>query len=322
MRTEEAKPASAVAIWAALSLVYLVWGSTYLAIRVAIRTLPPLMMSGFRFLIAGGALYAFAIRRGDREGDRPEPVQWRAAAIVGATLLLGGNGAVVVAEQHISSGLAALLVAMVPIWMAVIGSTVYRERLGKTAVLGLVVGFSGLVVLLNPGSHAHASALGAGLVVFASLSWASGSLYARRAPLPARPLVATSMQMITGGALLLFAGIARGEISRFHPSSVQATSLAAWLYLVTAGSLLGFTAYAWLIRVARTSLVGTYAYVNPVVAVFLGWILLNERVTIRTLFAGAIIVAGVALIVTSRTATVGTSEPVGSPADGPSPSEK
>ena len=322
MRTESPQRASSVAIWGALSLVYAIWGSTYLAIRVAIRTLPPLMMSGVRFLIAGGALYAFAIRRGDRSGDRPGGPQWRAAAIVGGTLLLGGNGAVVIAEQHISSGLAALLVAMVPIWMALIGRAVYKERLTGMAAVGLVIGFSGLVVLVNPGNQAHVSLLGVGLLVFASLSWSSGSLYARRAPLPSRPLVATAMEMLAGGAMLLLAGVIRGEVVRFHPSSVQATSVAAWLYLVTAGSLLGFTAYAWLIRVARTSLVGTYAYVNPVVAVFLGWVLLDERVTIRTVAAGTIIVFGVALIVTSRASSPITSEPVGSPADTPPPPEK
>src|ERR1051326_4229014 len=162
--------ASTAAIWGALTVVYLVWGSTYLAIRVAIRTMPPLLMASVRFLIAGGALYLVAIRQGDREGDRPGFKQWRAATIIGGTLLLGGNGMVGIAEQHVVSSVTALLIAMVPLWMAIIGFVVYRERLTWPAILGLVIGFAGLVVLLRPTGHTHISGLGAGLLVCASLS--------------------------------------------------------------------------------------------------------------------------------------------------------
>ena len=312
---------STAAIWGALTVVYLVWGSTYLAIRVAIRTTPPLLMASVRFLIAGGALYAIAIRRGDRVGDRPGFKQWRAATIIGGTLLLGGNGMVAIAEQHVVSSITALLIAMVPLWMAIIGFAVYRERLTWPAIAGLIVGFFGLVVLLRPTAHTHISGLGAGLLVAASLSWAIGSLYSRRAPLPSRPLVSTAMEMIAGGVLLGIVGLARGEASTFHPGRVSLESALAVVYLILFGSLAAFTAYVWLLRVARTSIVSTYAYVNPIVAVFLGWAILGEHIGGRELVAGAIIVMGVALIVTARASATATSEPVGSPADSPPPPE-
>jgi drug/metabolite transporter (DMT)-like permease len=312
----EHKP-NAIFIWGALVVVYLVWGSTYLAIRVAVRTTPPLLMASVRFLIAGGALYLVAIRRGDRSGDRPTWSQWRAATIIGGSLLLGGNGLVVIAEQRVTSSVAALLVAMVPLWMAVIGFAVYRERLSWPAVGGLVVGFAGVGVLVRPQGAARVDPAGVLMLVGATLSWAAGSLYARRAPLPKRPLVATAMEMIAGGVLLGVVGLARGELSSFHPGRVTAESLLAVGYLIVFGSLAGFTAYAWLIRVARTSIVSTYAYVNPIVAVFLGWTILNEPIAGRTLIAGLIIVIGVALIVTARAAAPGGVEPAGSPPDMP-----
>jgi drug/metabolite transporter (DMT)-like permease len=310
-----------IAIWGALTVVYLVWGSTYLAIRVAIRTLPPLLMASIRFLIAGGALYAIAIRRGDRAGDRPGFKQWRAATIVGGTLLLGGNGMVAIAEQHVVSSVTALLIAMVPLWMAIIGFAVYRERLTWPAVAGLMIGFGGLVIMLRPSGQGHINGLGAALLVVATLSWASGSLYSRRAPLPTRPLVSTAMEMIAGGVLLGIVGLARGEASAFHPSHVSLESVLAVVYLIMFGSLAAFTAYAWLLRTARTSLVSTYAYVNPIVAVVLGWAILGEHVGARTLIAGAIIVVGVALIVSARAAEPTTADPIGSPADSPPPPE-
>lgn len=302
-------------MWAALSVVYVVWGSTYLAIRVAIETLPPLLMAGARFLIAGGLLYAFAIRAGDRAGDRPTASQWRAATIVGGCLLLGGNGFVVLAEQHITSSIAALLVAMVPLWMAVFGFAFYRERLTPAAIAGLLIGFGGVGVLVNPSGASRVDPLGVVMLVGATTLWSIGSLYARRAPMPSRTGVATGMQMLAGGALLTVVGLARGELARVDLGAVSADSALAWGYLVVFGSLAAFSAYAWVLRVARTSIVATYAFVNPVVAVFLGWLILSEPITPRTLIAGAVIVVGVALIVTARAATPATAEPTATPAD-------
>lgn len=292
--------ASALAVWGALATVYVIWGSTYLAIRVAIETIPPLLMAGVRFLVAGPLLYAWAIRRGDREGDRPGLPQWRAAAIVGGALLLLGNGGVVLAEQHIGSGLASLLVATVPLWMVMIARTFLHERIGVQEVVGLLLGFAGLVLLVGlPGKEA-VSGLGVGLVVFAALAWASGSMYSRRAPLPRRPLVSTALQMTAGGALLLVVAVARGELGDLELSGISLASILATLYLIVFGSWAGFSAYVWLLQNARTSLVGTYAYVNPVVAVFLGWLILEEAMTWQILVAGAVIVAAVAIIVTAR----------------------
>ena len=287
-------------VWAALVVIYVVWGSTYLAIRFTIETLPPMLSASFRFLVAGGLLYGFSIRRGDREADRPGKPQWRSAAIVGGLLFLGGNGGVVWAEQRIPSGVAALLVATVPLWMALIGFTALRERLPRIAVAGLVVGFAGTALLVNPTGEGGIDTLGALAVIGGSLSWAIGSLYSRRAPLPARPLVSASMQLLCGGAILGVVGIAAGELGRIEPSGFSRSSIFALAYLIAFGTLAAFPCYAWLLRSAPTSLVSTYAYVNPVVAVALGWAFADERVEPLTILAGAIVVTAVAMIVTAR----------------------
>jgi drug/metabolite transporter (DMT)-like permease len=300
---EDRRTPSAAGIWAALGAVYLAWGGTYLAIRVAIETLPPLLMASVRFLVAGAILYPLAIRRGDREGDRPTARQWGAAAIIGVALLLGGNGFVVLAEQRVPSGIAALLVATVPLWMVVLARMVLRERVRWLEWLGLVVGFGGLALLAWPSDGTQRlDPLGIGMVIFASICWASGSLYARRAPMPARPLVGVAMEMLAGGVALGIAGIASGELTDVHPERFSFESLMGLLYLIVFGSWVAFSAYVWLLRVARTSLVSTYAYVNPVVAVLLGWLILSEPVTVRTLVAGLVILVGVALIVGARSA--------------------
>lgn len=299
------------AIWSAMWVVYIIWGSTYLAIAVVVETMPPFLAAGARFLVAGAMLYAWAIRRGDREGDRPTARQWRSAAIIGTALLLGGNGMVQWAEQTVPSGIAALLIATVPLWMAVMAGVVLRERMTWREVLGIAVGFGGVALLVGPvGGEARFDLLGIAAILFAALSWAGGSLYARRAPLPSRPLVGTAMEMLAGGVALVIVGLAAGELGRVD---LGAFSVASWIglaYLVVFGSLAGFAAYAWLLRVARTSLVSTYAYVNPVIAVLLGWAILSEAVTARTLIAGAVIVAAVALIVSAR-AEQGQDEPSG-----------
>jgi len=283
-------------IWSALLVVYVVWGSTYLAIRIALETLPPFLMAGVRFLVAGGLLYAWAERRGDRAADVPGPIQWRAAAVVGAGLFLGGNGGVVFAEQRISSGAAALLVATLSLWMVLLAWLLHGERPSRVSAIGVPLGFAGTALLVGPVETSGIDTVGAVACLLASLSWAAASLYSRRAPLPARTAVSTAMQMIAGGGWMVLAGVLTGELGRVRPETFSHASLAALAYLIVAGSLAAFSAYAWLLRAAPTSLVATYAYVNPVVAVLLGWAFAGEPVTPRMLVAGSIILAAVALI--------------------------
>jgi drug/metabolite transporter (DMT)-like permease len=295
-------------IWIALSTVYVIWGSTYLAIRESIRTIPPFVSASMRFLLAGGLLYMWAIRRGDRTGDRPAARHWLSATIVGGCLLLGGNGGVVWAEQHVPTGVVALLIATVPLWMALIERFVFGQRLAPQAIGGLVLGFGGAAFLVGGPGSGHVDVVGVLVVLFGALAWASGSLYSRRAPLPSRPLVATAMQMLAGGVLLGLAGVVSGEVRNVHPSQFSTGSWVGLAYLIVFGSWIAFTAYIWLLRVAPTSLVSTYAYVNPVVAVLLGWAFLSERITGRTLLGGAVIVLGVALIITARKIPLGAPE--------------
>ena len=309
-------------MWGALWSVYIVWGSTYLAIRVADRTLPPFLMAGARFIVAGALMYGWSVWRGETRYQRPTGPNWGAAAIVGGALLLGGNGGVVWAEQHIDSGLTALIVATVPLWMALMDRAFFGQRLSWTAVVGLVLGFAGLTLLVQGGSGKHTSVAGIVAVVFAAFAWAAGSLYSRRAPLHSKPLVATGMEMLAGGALLGVAGLLAGEANDVHLAHVGLTPALSWGYLVVFGSLVGFTAYVWLLRVAPTALVGTYAYVNPVIAVFLGWLLLHEAIGWRTFVGGGVIVLGVLLIVTARQLPRARGEPAaGQPAQEGVPAE-
>jgi len=310
------------AVLAALAVVYVVWGSTYLAIRIAVETLPPFLMVGSRFLIAGGLLYAWSIRRGDVVGDRPGPAQWRATAIVGSLLLVGGNGLVVWGEQTVPSGIAALLVATLPLWMALFGRLAFGDRLRPVAIAGLVVGFAGVALLVrtgggggrvDPTGAGGLDPLGTGVILLAPVSWAIGSLWSGRLPLPARPLVTTGMEMLCAGAVLTLLGGLGGELGRLDLAAVSGRSLAAFAYLVTFGSLLAFSAYVWLLRNATPSVISTYAYVNPVVAVALGWAILAEPVTATTLLAGAVIVGSVALIVAPGRAPHPDDEPTEQP---------
>lgn len=285
-------------IWAALVAVYVLWGSTYLGILIAIRDIPILLLGAGRFLIAGIVLYAWSIRRGDR-ADRPTARAWAAAAVLGTAMLAVGNPAIAWSEKRIPSGISALVIATVPLWMALVDRLGYGRRLTRSAVMGLVVGFAGAALLAGPGKG-RVDATSVVVLVLASLSWAVASLWSRHAPAPARPLVGASMQMICAGVVLVVASLAIGEPARIHQLSGE--SLAALAYLVVAGSLVGFTAYVWLLRTAPTPLVSTYAYVNPAVAVFLGWLVENEPIGYRTAIAGAMIVAAVALIVRARPA--------------------
>jgi drug/metabolite transporter (DMT)-like permease len=291
----KAAPASA-GVWAALLVVYVVWGSTYLGILLAIRTLPVFLMTSVRFLAAGALLLAWSRWRGGGSSDPLGKKQWAAAAVAGALLFLVGNTGVALAEKRVDSGIASLLAAAVPLWLALFDRVACGQRLGKAALVGLALGFGGVGLLAWPSGPSRLDLTGTGFLLVAGAAWAAGSLYSRRAPLPRRPLVSSGLQMLLGGSLLLVVALASGEETQVH--DVSATSALALAYLIVFGSVLAFSAYAWLLRNARTSLVSTYAYVNPVVAVFLGWSLESEPIGVRTVVAGAIILFAVALIVT------------------------
>ena len=295
--------ASRSQIVAAFASIYVIWGSTYLAIRYAVQTIPPFLMGGFRFVISGAALYAWARYRG---AARPSRIHWRNAIIAGGFLLVGGNGAVVWAEQFVPSGMTALLVSILPFWLVIIEWVRPPRRRPAAAVLiGLIVGFIGIIVLVGPGNlggHGDVRPIGALVLILGSLSWAIGSFFSRDADLPASGLLTTGMEMLGGGALMLIVGILSGELSHFAISHVSMASAMGLLYLVTFGSLLGFTSYIWLLDKVSPARLGTYAYVNPIVAVLLGWAIAGERLSFRTAIAAAIVICAVALITTARSA--------------------
>jgi drug/metabolite transporter (DMT)-like permease len=286
---------------AAFVAVYIVWGSTYLAIRYAVETIPPFLMVGTRFLVSGAILYAWSRWRG---AGRPTRAQWRDAFVTGVLLLCCGNGAVAWAEQRVPSGLAALLVAIVPLWMVVVEWLRPRGvRPSVSIVAGIFVGLVGLIVLIGPRTlvgDGGVDRLASVVLVVASLAWAAGSVYNRYGSRPDSALMSTGLQMITGSVGLLLVGVAAGELGTLHLAQVSFPSWMGWLYLVTFGSLVGFTAYVYLLRAVSPAKASTYAYVNPVVAVFLGWAIAGEPVTMRTLAAAAIILGGVAMITISQ----------------------
>ena len=286
---------------AAFGIVYIIWGSTYLAIRFAIETLPPFGMAGSRFILAGLILLTIARVRG---AAWPSRVHWRSATVVGALMLLGGNGGVVWAEQRVPSGLAALLIATVPLWMALL-EWIRGEapRPSGRLALGLAFGMAGVAWLAGAGGTAEGKRidpLGALVLVGASLSWALGSLHARRAALPASPLLATAIEMTMGGVCLLAAGLLRGEFTGFTFATVSLRSWLALGYLFIFGSLIAFTAYVWLLHHTTPTRAATYAFVNPLVAVVLGWAVVGESLSAGTMLAATVIIAGVVLIVTNR----------------------
>jgi drug/metabolite transporter (DMT)-like permease len=293
--------ASRAQILTAFALIYVIWGSTYLAIRYAVQTIPPFIMGGIRFMISGALLYAWARYRG---APRPARIHWRNAIIAGGFLLLGGNGAVVWAEQFVPSGMTALLVSILPFWLVIIEWVRPPRRRPSAAVLvGLVLGFMGIIVLVGPsavGGHGEVSAIGALVLILGSLSWAIGSFWSRDAQLPESGLLTTGMEMLGGGALLLIVGTLTGELGHVDIHGVSNASAAGLLYLITFGSLLGFTSYIWLLDKVSPARLGTYAYVNPIVAVLLGWAIAGERLSIRTGVAATIVICAVALITTAR----------------------
>jgi drug/metabolite transporter (DMT)-like permease len=277
-----------------LLTVYLVWGSTYLAIRYAIETIPPFLMAALRFLTAGALFYAWGVFN---RHARPTFIQWRTGLIVGGFLLVGGNGLVVFAEKTVPSGMAALLVSTVPLWMVLFG----REKTTVWGWLGIVGGFFGIVLLVGPSVVGNVGALPLGgclLLCLASVLWAIGSVYSRRAPHAGSHVMATAAQMLAGGALLFIIGLMTGERVIF--AEVSARSWWSLLYLIVFGALVGFTAYTWLLKTASISVTSTYAYVNPVVAIFLGWLVAGEPIGPRTLVASAVIILSVVVITSQR----------------------
>lgn len=296
-RTVERTQPPAWLVWTALSIVYLVWGSTYLAIRITVETLPPLLMAGMRFVVAGLVAYVFLWARSGASRVRVTAREIGACTIVGTALLFGGNGMVTLAERTVPSALAALIIGSVPLWVVVLRA-VTGEKIDRSTLVGVLIGFVGVSILVLPGSSAGGATIpGMLLIVAASASWACGSFFSRMLPLPKDLFVSTAVQMLCGGAVLLVAGLLHGEGSGIDVHSFSGASMLAFAYLVVAGSWLAFTAYVWLLQNAPISKVATYAYVNPVVAIFLGWLILNERITPAILIGAAVIVTSVAVIV-------------------------
>lgn len=299
--TTFSKNRNLILLIAAFAAVYIFWGSTYLAIKYAIETLPPFLMAGARFVFAGAILLIWA--RFSKDYEKPKAAHWRTSFIVGTLLLLGGNGGVVFAEHHISSSLAALLVATEPFWIVLLSWLwLKKPRPNLKVALGLAIGFFGVWLLIG-GQSADASTnlgsmqfFGTIAVMLAALSWATGSIYGLRAPVPKSSLQTAGMQMFSGGLVLLFVSLILGEWTAFNIAEVSANSWFGLIYLIIFGSLIGFTAYSWLLKNAQPAMVATYAYVNPIIAVLLGWLIAGESFTGQMLIGAAVIVGSVVLI--------------------------
>jgi drug/metabolite transporter (DMT)-like permease len=291
------KRTHALLVVACFLALYLIWGSTYLAIRWALSSFPPFLMAGIRFVFAGGIMYAWLMLRGQQEQLTFK--HWRSAAIIGGLLLVCGNGGVVWAAQTIPSGLVSLFVSVMPIWVVLLD---WLRPGGKApslpVIAGLIVGFAGVTLLISNGELPNGGIdwLGTGLLILSPLAWSAGSLFSRQASLPKSPLLATAMEMLCGGAFMLVIALCCGEFTRFQPAHVTLPALLSLLYLAVFGSIIGFSSYIWLLKVVSPARVATYAYVNPLVAVFLGWSLAGEPVGPRTILAASVILASVALI--------------------------
>lgn len=289
-------------IWLALVALYIVWGSTYLAIHFVVETIPPFLSAGMRFLVSGVILVIWRRAAGD---NWPTRRQWRSAAIIGILLLLGGNGFLSVAEQRIPSGIAALLIAVTPLWLVMLEAMRPNGvKPSLLAILGLAIGFGGIFILIGP-SELFATThnfdmIGIATVILASFLWALGSIYSKSADLPASSLMSTGAEMLTGSLAIFIVSIFTGEWSGFHFANIAPHSWMGLAYLITLGSLVGFVSYGWLLQNAPVSLVATYAYINPLVAVFLGAWLADEVINARIIIAGLIIITSVVLINQSK----------------------
>lgn len=299
LKSDRTAKRALIMLIAAFAAVYIFWGSTYLAIKYAIETMPPFLMAGSRFIFAGSILYLWA--RFSKDYEKPSFKHWRTSFVVGTLLLLGGNGGVVLAQHYISSSLAALLVATEPFWIVLLSWLWLKgTRPNWKVALGLLIGFLGVYLLIggqeNSSSSGSGQILGAFFVICGAFSWALGSMYGLRATTPKSSALTAGMQMLSGGAVLTVVGTLKGEWTTFNIAEVSASSWFAVAYLIIFGSLIGFTAYSWLLKNAEPAMVATYAYVNPVVAVFLGWLIAGETFTAQMLIGAGIIVGSVVLI--------------------------
>jgi len=297
MTAPRPSPAKIVLAFAA---VYILWGSTFLGIRLAIETLPPFIMAAARFSLAGAILLVWAVLKGER--FIPSFQMWRRALVIGGLLLLGGNGGVTWAEKYVPTGLAALMVSTEPLWVVILNWVLTRQRPNSRVLLGVLIGFVGVAMLVGDGlrsnGHSRLSLISGGVVLAAAFSWAAGSVYSNRRPLGVSTLMAAGMQMLSGGVLLFLFALAVGDVQRLNLSQASWTSIGAFFYLLVLGSLVGFTAYSWLLNNVTPARAATYAYVNPVIAVFLGWLVAGEPLTKQVLIAAAIIIGSVILITT------------------------
>lgn len=301
-------------VWAALWTVYIVWGSTYLAIRITVETLPPFLAGGARFMVAGALMWAFLRIRKGKEAMRLTRSQLRSTLIIGMLLLLGGNGLVMVAEQEVPSGLASLIIASTPLWV-VLYRYLARDNISRGTLAGVAVGFLGVAVLVLPSDRPDDAPLwGIFLLVIAAASWGNGSFLSSRIDMPSDPLVSTSYQMLLGGGALALTGIVLGELGGLDAGEFSARSLIAFSYLIIVGSLVAFTAYVWVLQHAPVSKVATYAYVNPVIAIFLGWLVLSEEITPAIFIGAGIIVTSVAFIIRKESASKAIPEAIEAPA--------
>ena len=286
---------------AAFAAVYIIWGSTYLAIRFGVETIPPFLMAGLRFATAGSIMYFWARKSGAKV---PTKIEWRSTAIIGVSLLCIGNGGLTWSEQRVPSGIAALLVAIVPLWMVLLDWLGHNgKRPGKLVITGLGLGFIGVIILIGPDQlldHKSIDLAGVGAILVASFSWAYGSLYSRKAQIPSSQVMATAMEMITGGVALFLVSLFSGEMRSFDPGAVTLRSWLSLGYLFLFGSIIGFSAYSWLLRNTTASRVSTYAYVNPVIAIFLGWLIAGEQLNSHVFIAAGVIVLAVIMIITSQ----------------------
>ena len=293
---------SRVLIILAFAAVYIIWGSTYLGIRFAIETLPGFLMAGTRFFIAGAILFILALLQGAKV--RNSFANWRRAFLIGALLLLCGNGGVTWAEKYVASGFAALFVATEPLWVVVLNWALTHKRPNAKVLLGIVIGLSGVALLVSDGlgqgigNSSKMSLIGAGVVLLASLAWAGGSVYSNRNPIDGPTTMASGMQMLAGGGLLLLLALVAGDFKRLNLETASWTSIGAFAYLTIFGSLVAFTAYSFLLNNVTIARAATYAYVNPVVAVLLGWSIAGEPLTSKMILAASIIVGSVVLITT------------------------
>jgi drug/metabolite transporter (DMT)-like permease len=303
--TAHAKPwsgqtGSATLVLVAFAAVYLIWGSTYLAIRVGVESFPPLLLAGSRHLVFGLLFYPFLRWK---TGVRPTVAHWRTATLTGFLLLFVGNGGVCVAEQTVPSGVTALLVATVSLWMVLVDwLRPGGVRPVARVLMGLLLGFGGLALLVGPkdlGGSARINPAGVAILVVAAFAWACGSIYSKHGQMPSSPLLGATMQSLTGGIALWIVGWISGEVRSLHLGAVSTRSWVAMAYLIFFGSMMGFTAYIYILKHSTATRVATYAFVNPVVALFLGWLILGESITTRTMLAAAVILAAVLLVITA-----------------------